>query len=124
MSWKSSVRDLLRWNFVTKVYLLSLHLYLPFIITAIELGLNDVPSYQIYKHVSVVGASSNKPSSVTLDAIRDQLTSVLPWSSNTDAILLVIIMQLYAALMDPTLPMLHPTPRKSFVSSSKVMQTQ
>lgn len=42
---------------------------------AIELGLNDVPSYQIYKHGSVVGASSNKPSSVTLDAIRDQLQS-------------------------------------------------
>eukprot|EP00580_Thalassiosira_gravida_P000034 CAMPEP_0201607988 /NCGR_PEP_ID=MMETSP0492-20130828/6905_1 /ASSEMBLY_ACC=CAM_ASM_000837 /TAXON_ID=420259 /ORGANISM="Thalassiosira gravida, Strain GMp14c1" /LENGTH=234 /DNA_ID=CAMNT_0048072675 /DNA_START=200 /DNA_END=904 /DNA_ORIENTATION=- len=41
---------------------------------AIELGLKDVPSYQIYKSGSVVGASSS-PSSVTVDAIRDQLKS-------------------------------------------------
>lgn len=44
---------------------------------AIELGLSDVPSYQIYKHGSVVGvSSSDKPTShVNLDVIRDQLKS-------------------------------------------------
>ncbi|KAL7547732.1 hypothetical protein ACHAWF_011011 [Thalassiosira exigua] len=43
---------------------------------ALELGLNDVPSYQLYKQGVVVGASSSdEPSSVTLDAIRDQLKS-------------------------------------------------
>ncbi|KAL7536515.1 hypothetical protein ACHAXR_007218 [Thalassiosira sp. AJA248-18] len=50
---------------------------------AIELGLNDVPSYQIYKHGSVVGTSSSsssdkQPSSSTIftvDAIRVQLMS-------------------------------------------------
>jgi len=36
--------------------------------------LKDVPSYQIYKRGSVVGTSSS-PSSVTVDAIRDQLKS-------------------------------------------------
>mmetsp|Transcript_25429 Transcript_25429/g.61125 ORF Transcript_25429/g.61125 Transcript_25429/m.61125 type:complete len:410 (+) Transcript_25429:74-1303(+) len=43
---------------------------------AIELGLSDVPSYQIYKHGSIAGASSsdNKPTSlVNIDTIRDQL---------------------------------------------------
>ncbi|KAL9186231.1 hypothetical protein ACHAXT_005469 [Thalassiosira profunda] len=42
---------------------------------AVELGLNDVPSYQVYKHGSVVGASSDKPLDVTIDAIRSQLKS-------------------------------------------------
>ena len=43
---------------------------------AIDLGLNDVPSYQIYKNgnVLLVGASgSDKAASVTVDAIRDEL---------------------------------------------------
>eukprot|EP00571_Detonula_confervacea_P005103 CAMPEP_0172325296 /NCGR_PEP_ID=MMETSP1058-20130122/53623_1 /TAXON_ID=83371 /ORGANISM="Detonula confervacea, Strain CCMP 353" /LENGTH=360 /DNA_ID=CAMNT_0013041807 /DNA_START=108 /DNA_END=1190 /DNA_ORIENTATION=+ len=45
---------------------------------AIELGLSDVPSYQIYKHGSLVGTSSSdkSSSSVNVDVIRDQLKSV------------------------------------------------
>lgn len=41
---------------------------------AIELGLNDVPSYQIYRNGKVLG-SSERAADVTVDAIRAQLKS-------------------------------------------------
>lgn len=54
---------------------------------AIELGLSDVPSYQIYKYGNLVGSSSseNKKSHITLDEIRDELksASAAPATSNT-----------------------------------------
>ena len=43
---------------------------------AIELGLSDVPSYQIYKNGSVVvGSSSSSASVISIDTIRAQLKS-------------------------------------------------
>jgi len=58
---------------------------------AIEMGLTDVPSYQIYKHGSVVKdctPSSDKPSAVTIGSIRDQLklaSSASAAASNANA---------------------------------------
>ena len=50
---------------------------------AIELGLNGVPSYQIYKHGVIVGSSSSeKKSHISLDTIRDELKSAAA-TSNT-----------------------------------------
>ena len=49
---------------------------------AIELGLSDVPSYQIYKNGSVVGSSSSS-SSVSINTIRAQLKSAAAASANT-----------------------------------------
>lgn len=52
---------------------------------AIELGLSDVPSYQIYKYSTIVGSSSSENKSpITLDKIRDELKSAsAPATSNT-----------------------------------------
>jgi len=50
---------------------------------AIELGLNDVPSYQIYKHGNVVEASSSdSKASLSLDTIRDQLKKAAAANDN------------------------------------------
>ena len=53
---------------------------------AIELGLSDVPSYQIYKHGTIVGSSSseNKKSHITLDEIRDELKSASAAAATSD----------------------------------------
>jgi len=51
---------------------------------AIELGLSDVPSYQIYKNGSVVvGSSSSSSSVISIDTIRAQLKSAAAASANT-----------------------------------------
>lgn len=54
---------------------------------AIELGLSDVPSYQIYKHGTIVGSSSpENKSPITLDTIRDELKSAAAaTTSNTSS---------------------------------------
>ena len=49
---------------------------------AIELGLNDVPSYQIYKHGNVVGASSSD-NKASIDTIRDQLKKAATESTSS-----------------------------------------
>ena len=44
-------------------------------VTAVELGLNDVPSYQIYKNGDIVQSSSDKPGATKLNVLREQLKS-------------------------------------------------
>ena len=48
---------------------------------AIELGMDDVPSFQVYKDGRLVGGSSGKKAAVTMDAIRSQLNAAQSSSS-------------------------------------------